>query len=97
MKTRQPLALALVLAATSLACSPTKADTATPDDIVACTEEAKICDDGSSVARQGPDCEFAACPGQDMQEAAADAGDEPADEESTEPEEESEELEAEAE
>ncbi|MEX1367722.1 MAG: hypothetical protein AB1Z98_31630 [Nannocystaceae bacterium] len=86
MKTRQPLALALVLAATSLACSPTKADTANPDDIVACTEEAKICEDGSSVSRQGPDCEFEACPGEEMEEAEADAGDEPADD-STEPDE----------
>lgn len=29
---------------------------------VACTMEAKICPDGSSVGRQGPDCEFAVCP-----------------------------------
>jgi len=29
---------------------------------VACTMEAKICPDGSSVGRQGPNCEFAACP-----------------------------------
>ncbi len=28
----------------------------------ACTEEAKICPDGSSVGRIPPDCEFAACP-----------------------------------
>lgn len=28
----------------------------------ACTEEAKVCDDGSAVGRSGPDCEFAACP-----------------------------------
>ena len=28
----------------------------------ACTEEAKICPDGSSVGRTGPNCEFAACP-----------------------------------
>lgn len=28
----------------------------------ACTEEAKICPDGSSVSRQGPDCEFEECP-----------------------------------
>lgn len=31
---------------------------------VACTEEAKICPDGSSVGRTGPKCEFAACPSQ---------------------------------
>ncbi len=29
---------------------------------VACTQEAKICPDGSSVGRSGPDCEFAPCP-----------------------------------
>ena len=44
------------------ACTPKK-DTAVPGtDPVACTEEAKVCDDGSSVGREGPDCEFAACP-----------------------------------
>lgn len=30
---------------------------------VACTQEAKICPDGSSVGRTGPDCAFAPCPG----------------------------------
>lgn len=29
---------------------------------VACTQEAKICPDGSSVGRIGPNCEFAQCP-----------------------------------
>ena len=29
---------------------------------VACTMEAKICSDGSSVGRVGPNCEFATCP-----------------------------------
>lgn len=29
---------------------------------VACTQEAKICPDGSSVGRTGPNCAFAACP-----------------------------------
>lgn len=29
---------------------------------VACTMEAKLCPDGSSVGRTGPNCEFAACP-----------------------------------
>lgn len=29
---------------------------------VACTEEAKICPDGSAVGRSGPKCEFAPCP-----------------------------------
>ncbi len=30
---------------------------------VACTEEAKLCPDGSAVGRTGPNCEFAPCPG----------------------------------
>ncbi|MCX6823557.1 MAG: DUF333 domain-containing protein [candidate division SR1 bacterium] len=30
----------------------------------ACTEEAKICPDGSTVGRTGPNCEFAPCPGE---------------------------------
>jgi hypothetical protein len=29
---------------------------------VACTEEAKVCPDGSAVGRTGPDCAFAPCP-----------------------------------
>lgn len=29
-----------------------------------CTTEAKICPDGSAVGRTGPNCEFAACPGE---------------------------------
>jgi hypothetical protein len=32
------------------------------ETIVACTMEAKICPDGSSVGRSGPKCEFAPCP-----------------------------------
>ncbi len=28
----------------------------------ACTQEARLCPDGSSVGRTGPNCEFAACP-----------------------------------
>lgn len=30
---------------------------------VECTDETKVCDDGSSVGRTGPFCEFDACPG----------------------------------
>lgn len=33
-----------------------------PIKSVACTEEAKICSDGSAVTRSGPNCEFAPCP-----------------------------------
>ena len=35
---------------------------AAPTSPVACTQEAKICPDGSAVSRTGPNCEFAACP-----------------------------------
>lgn len=31
-------------------------------NLIACTEEAKICPDGSAVGRTGPNCEFVACP-----------------------------------
>lgn len=30
--------------------------------VTACTQEAKICPDGSTVGRTGPDCQFARCP-----------------------------------
>lgn len=76
MKTRTSLALAFVVAAAAGACAPKK-DTANPEP-TACTEEAKVCPDGSSVSRQGPECEFAACPGEG-EAAAADAAEEPAD------------------
>jgi len=33
----------------------------------ACTADAKICSDGSSVGRTGPNCEFEACPGEDIE------------------------------
>jgi len=37
---------------------------------VACTEEAKICPDGSAVGRTGPNCEFAECPTVNIDETA---------------------------
>jgi hypothetical protein len=33
-----------------------------PQEPVACTQEAKVCPDGSAVGRTGPNCEFAECP-----------------------------------
>jgi len=36
----------------------------------ACTQEAKICPDGSSVGRAGPNCEFAVCPEAKIDETA---------------------------
>jgi hypothetical protein len=38
----------------------------------ACTQEAKVCTDGTVVTRSGPDCEFADCP--DTQTAPPDNG-----------------------
>lgn len=31
-------------------------------ELIACTKEAKLCPDGSSVGRTGPNCEFEECP-----------------------------------
>ena len=31
---------------------------------VACTQEVKVCPDGSAVGRTGPNCEFSPCPDQ---------------------------------
>ncbi len=42
----------------SVATNPTS--TSTPAQ--ACTDEAKVCPDGSAVGRTGPSCQFAACP-----------------------------------
>jgi len=36
-----------------------------PSGAYACTADAKICPDGTAVGREGPDCEFAACPNRD--------------------------------
>ncbi|MEK6891936.1 MAG: hypothetical protein AABX25_02000 [Nanoarchaeota archaeon] len=51
------LVLSLVSVLFLLAC--------TQNSSVACTEEAKICPDGSAVGRTGPNCEFAPCPSAD--------------------------------
>ena|SRR3989344_2196812 len=37
-------------------------DTSSAGNNKACTQEAKLCPDGSAVGRTGPNCEFAACP-----------------------------------
>ena len=41
---------------------------------VACTQEAKLCPDGSYVGRTGPKCEFAACPQPSPEATAGTAG-----------------------
>lgn len=47
--------------------------------IVSCPEDAKVCDDGTIVTREGVDCEFAACPDTSQldEEPAAEATAEP--------------------
>lgn len=52
--------LALLLSATA---ADAKVMAVPRHEPVACTMEAKLCPDGSSVSRQGPNCEFAPCPG----------------------------------
>lgn len=43
--------------------TPISTDSASPKStMVACTMDAKLCDDGSYVGRSGPKCEFTACP-----------------------------------
>lgn len=41
-----------------------------PQKKVACTDDAKICPDGSAVGRVDPNCEFAACPTPKIQESS---------------------------
>ncbi len=38
-----------------------KTDETSQQSAIACTQEAKLCDDGSYVSRTGPNCEFAPC------------------------------------
>jgi hypothetical protein len=56
----------LVLAYVAMTLFPKETSTTTPGPDstkpIACTEEAKLCPDGSSVGRTGPTCEFAECP-----------------------------------
>lgn len=65
MRHAVPLALLLTL---SLTACPKKQDTQpeppADDGGVMCTMDAKMCPDGSAVGRQGPNCEFAPCPGE---------------------------------
>lgn len=45
-----------------------------PDGGVACTMEAKQCPDGSYVGRQGPNCQFAPCPGKGSGSGSSSSG-----------------------
>lgn len=57
-------AAALAISASLLVACAATSSTSPPADGPAqgCTEEAKVCPDGSAVARTGPNCEFAPCP-----------------------------------
>ncbi|HYF29096.1 MAG TPA: hypothetical protein VEA36_01875 [Candidatus Paceibacterota bacterium] len=46
----------------------------TDNEPVACTADAKLCPDGSAVGRQGPNCEFSACPPPNVEVAEARIG-----------------------
>lgn len=75
---KQPIIVLSLAIVAGMACAPKK-DTAKPDgDKAACTEVAKQCADGSTVAPEGPNCEFPACPGEgdgDVAEPSKDEGD----------------------
>lgn len=74
MRTLSLLAsLAIMTGFSALACDPKPEEPATPaappsaepPPMKACQMDAKICPDGvTSVGRQGPNCEFAPCPGE---------------------------------
>ncbi|MEK7514882.1 MAG: hypothetical protein AAB608_00675 [Patescibacteria group bacterium] len=55
--------LLAVLAVVVLGVVFTSFDNAPAPGGIACTEEAKLCPDGSAVGRTGPNCAFAPCPG----------------------------------
>lgn len=61
--TQTPTPRAIVVPTLTSHETPIATGSATPiSSPVACTEEAKICPDGSSVGRSGPNCEFTPCP-----------------------------------
>lgn len=64
MRTQTKIILLLILLLFLLAGITTLTKKKENTDVVACTMEAKICPDGSSVGRSGPMCEFAPCPGE---------------------------------
>lgn len=45
--------------------SPSSTPSSESGEMVACPMDARVCPDGSSVGRSGPNCEFAACPGEE--------------------------------
>jgi|JI10StandDraft_1071094.scaffolds.fasta_scaffold671774_2 hypothetical protein len=51
-----------LLALLLLVAGCTKSAASEPPGGTMCTQDAKVCPDGSAVGRTGPNCEFAACP-----------------------------------
>jgi hypothetical protein len=64
MNSRALYAIAIAALAIAVVAFVTSRKAVAPPQQTACTTEAKLCPDGSSVGRTGPNCEFAACPGQ---------------------------------
>lgn len=62
MKSKTIFSILMLLAIFSSACS----QSISQPTYKGCTEEAKVCPDGSYVGRSGPNCEFAKCPGEEM-------------------------------
>ncbi len=58
------LAIAVVLLVTIVGAVGMWIKNKVTESPIACTQEAKLCADGSAVGRTGPNCEFAACPTQ---------------------------------
>ena len=61
-KTLPIIIVVLIIAGFGTAWRLTKEDTTSPIYPKACTQEAKLCPDGSYVGRTGPNCEFTLCP-----------------------------------
>ena len=55
------LVLCVLAVTTSVFAKQSTASLSNQEDVV-CTQEAKLCPDGSYVSRQGSKCEFAPCP-----------------------------------
>lgn len=57
------LVIGIAIIAFFIITKPTSTPTSAPTpDQVFCTQEAKLCPDGSYVSRTGPQCQFSACP-----------------------------------
>ena len=62
MKTYIIAIVALVIICTATAGAVVYFSSQSVDEPILCTQDVKLCPDGSYVSRQGPNCEFAKCP-----------------------------------